>query len=373
MKPKRISIVGTVGLPARYGGFETLTANLVDYRQRHGLACEVTVYCSGKAYEDRPAHHEGARLRYVPLNANGASSIVYDALSILDAIRRRDDVILVLGVSGAVILPLARLISRAQFIVNIDGLEWKRPKWSPRAARFLKWSERIAVRFANVVVADNRGIVDHVTATYGKTALEIPYGGDHAAIAPAARAAAVEVPGYDYALMLCRIEPENHIHTILEAFARAGGLPLRAVGNWSASDYGRALRRQYADHPRISIEDPVFERGALWQLRKGACVYVHGHSAGGTNPALVEMMHFGMPVVAYDCTYNRYTTEDAAAYFSTADQLATMIPGLDPRQLINQAATMREIAERRYTWDVVGRQYFDVMGVPTPGSERASA
>lgn len=370
-RPGRItaSIVGCVGLPARYGGFETLAANLASYRDAHELPCDLTVYCSGKTYREQPDHYGGIRLRYIPLEANGVSSILYDALSILDAVRRRDQVILVLGVSGAIILPLVRLISRVRLVVNIDGLEWKRPKWSSAAARFLRFSEWLAVRTAHVVVADNRGIVDHVQAAYGQTAAEIPYGGDHAV---ALLNANQETRGSDraddhtatpYALMLCRIEPENHIHMILEAFDRSGAIDLVAVGNWAGSDYGRALRDRYRDHSHIRIMDPVFDPQALSSLRAGAALYVHGHSAGGTNPALVEMMHFGTPVAAFDCSYNRYTTQDAAAYFHSAEQLAEIVDRFDPAAYAEQGSVMRDIARQRYTWDTVGQQYFTVMGI----------
>jgi glycosyltransferase involved in cell wall biosynthesis len=368
-QPGRIaaSIVGCVGLPARYGGFETLAANLVAYRDTHDLPCDLTIYCSGKTYREQPDHYGGARLRYVPLDANGVSSILYDALSILDAVRRREQVILVLGVSGAIILPLVRLISRARLIVNIDGLEWKRPKWSWAAARFLRFSEWLAVRTAHVVVADNRGIVDHVSTTYGREAVEIPYGGDHAVALltgdKASGTTAADNKSAPYALMLCRIEPENHIHMILEAFDRSGTVNLVAVGNWAGSNYGRALRDRYLGHPSIRITDPVFDQDALSDLRAGAALYVHGHSAGGTNPALVEMMHFGTPVAAFDCTYNRYTTQDFATYFATADELATILQGFDSVDYTQQGARMRKIARQCYTWDTVGRQYYTAMGV----------
>lgn len=358
----RVSIVGCVGLPAQYGGFETLAANIVAYRQNHDLACDVTVYCSTKAYSARPERFAGARLRYVPLNANGAASVLYDIWSILDAIVRGERVILILGVSGAIVLPLVRLVSRARLVVNIDGLEWKRPKWSRMAALFLKMSEWIAVRAAHVVVADNRGIVDHILAAYGKTAIEIPYGGDHAVSLlsnSTTRPAGTPPP---YALMLCRIEPENHIHVILDAFARADSLALVAVGNWAGSDYGRNLRDRYRDHPRIRVVDPVFDKQALNDVRAGAVLYVHGHSAGGTNPALVEMMHFATPIVAFDCSYNRYTTENVAVYFADTDALVHIIKTISLRDLSAQGVQMRDIARRRYTWDIVGRQYFKAMG-----------
>lgn len=364
----RASIIGCVGLPARYGGFETLAANLVAYLDHHMLPWDLTVYCSSTAYAERLTYYGGARLRYVPLNANGASSILYDAWSVLEAAWRRDHVILVLGVSGALVLPFVRLFSRARLIVNIDGLEWKRPKWSKAAARFLRFSEWIAVRSAHVVIADNRGIVDHVRRAYSRDAVEIPYGGDHAvALLPAAAAAHMNTAEISpYALMLCRIEPENHIHLILEAFDRPGKIGLLAVGNWASSDYGRNLRDRYSDHPRISIMNPVFDQNTLTALRAGATLYVHGHSAGGTNPALVEMMHFGTPVVAFDCSYNRHTTEDAAAYFSSAEELASLVTRFDPAEAASHGVKMREIACRRYTWDIVGRQYFAAMSVASP-------
>lgn len=360
--PIRASIIGCVGLPARYGGFETLAANLVAYRDAQDLPCDLTVYCSAKTYPERADHYGGAKLRYVALDANGPSSIAYDAVSILQSVWRRDQVILVLGVSGAIMLPLVRILSRARIVVNIDGLEWKRPKWSRLAAGFLKLSEAIAVRFAHVVVADNQGIVDHVANTYGRDAVDIPYGGDHAvALLPPGP----KVEGIDagYALMLCRIEPENHIHLILEAFSNSSGLSLVAVGNWTSSEYGRALHDRYRDHPRIRILDPVFDKEKLSELRAGAVLYVHGHSAGGTNPALVEMMHFATPVAAFDCNYNRYTTEDRAVYFTTAADLALIVNEFRPEKYVLQSQTMRDIARRRYTWDIVGQQYFDTMGI----------
>lgn len=363
-KRSGVSIVGCVGLPARYGGFETLAANLVAYRDVHDLPCDISVYCSTKAYPGRLDYYGGARLRYLPLEANGASSIVYDVLSLIGAAIRRERVILVLGVSGAIALPLLRFVSRARLVVNIDGLEWKRAKWSRVAAAFLHFSERLAVRAAHVVIADNRGIVDHVRAAYGCEAIEIPYGGDHAValLPPRERASATDTPNA-YALMLCRIEPENHIHLILDAFARAGTIELVAVGNWQASEYGRTLHDRYANHPRLRILDPIFDMVALTKLRAGATLYVHGHSAGGTNPALVEMMHFATPVAAFDCSYNRHTTEEAALYFADADGLAATLATLPAAELVTQGERMREIAQRRYTWDIVGRQYFAAMGI----------
>jgi len=353
---RRVGVVGTVGIPANYGGFETLVDNLATYADNQSLPCEVEIYCSSPAYPDRTSHYNGAKLLYVPIRANGIWSVPYDILCLLRAVWRRSDTILVLGVSGAVGLPIVRLLSRAKLVVNIDGLEWKRAKWSRPAAVFLRWSEEVAVRFAHVVVADNQGIVDHVTASYGRDAINIAYGGDHALLGQPSDPAPASIS--NSALMLCRIEPENNVELILEAFARIPERQLVAVGNWENSDYGRTLKARYAGCANIVLHDPIYEPGALYRLRSACSLYVHGHSAGGTNPSLVEMMSLAKPVLAYDCVYNRYTTEERARYFRDLDDLVVKLS--DP-VVPADGMTMRAIAERRYTWDAVGKAYFALM------------
>jgi glycosyltransferase involved in cell wall biosynthesis len=352
----RIAVVGTVGVPANYGGFETLVENLTLHAAKHGLPCDVEVYCTATAYPSRPKRHNAARLLYLPIKANGVWSVPYDILSLLWASWRRSDAILVLGVSGAIALPIVKLLSRAKLVVNIDGLEWKRAKWAPAPAAFLRWCEKVAVRFGDVIVADNQGIVDHVSQSYGRDAVDIAYGGDHASAASTLPAA--DMVGGDYALMLCRIEPENNVEMILEAFADVPGRRLVAVGNWTNSDHGRQLHKRFSNMPNITLSDPIYEAGALYRVRSGCSQYIHGHSAGGTNPSLVEMMSLGTPVLAFDCVYNRYTTEGKAAYFTDKKDLAQLLA-----EPVRSAcgAEMAEIAMRRYTWDEIGRRYFELL------------
>lgn len=357
----RFVLVGTVGVPASYGGFETLAENLVRYHADQGRPEAIAVYCEADAYPERPDRYLGAELRYVPLRANGVQSIVYDIWSLLDAAFRRTDAILVLGVSGAIALPIVRLISRARVVTNIDGIEWQRAKWSGLAKWVLRLSERIAVRWSHVVVADNQAIAEHVRETYGADCEIIAYGGDHAVAVEPDQAALPDLPGV-YALGLSRIEPENNVAVILEAFAQLPDHPLVFVGNWDNSEYGRALRARYANLPNLHLLDPVYEPARLRRLRGGAWLYVHGHSAGGTNPSLVEMMHFGIAVVAYDCTFNQHSTEQSALYFQFAEDLKCVVANLDRDRAISVGERMQEIARRRYTWAEVGRAYFEVMG-----------
>lgn len=359
---KRVAILGTVGVPANYGGFETLAENLVRYNDAVTLSEPLTVYCSAKSYPSKPSSYLSAQLKYVPLNANGVQSIPYDVVSLFSAVWNRNDVILLLGVSGAMALPLVRLFSSAQVITNIDGIEWRREKWRGLAGHFLRFSEKMAVRFSHQVISDNGAIADYVKLSYGVDSHVIAYGGDHAVAVDSVAADEFDLPE-SYAFSVCRIEPENNVHVMLEAFSRLDTHSLVMVGNWSHSEYGRSLRGNYAACGNILMLDPIYDLGKLKTLRSQARFFIHGHSAGGTNPSLVEAMHFGKPVLAFDCNFNRYTTEDKAFFFKNSDELMGLIDGMDVIEAEKVGRAMLEIAERRYTWSIVAQQYFALLGV----------
>ena len=355
----KIAILGTVGVPGRYGGFETLAENLVRYHNSTGQQAALTVWCSAKDNAEQPVRFKSADLRYVALRANGVQSIPYDAISLWQAVRSGHDRILLLGVSGALALPLIRLISRARIVTNIDGIEWKREKWQPLARMVLRASEWAAVRFSHEVVADNQAIADHVRDNYGSSCEVIAYGGDHA-LREAGEASIPEGLPDRYAFALCRIEPENNVHVILEALDGLD-MPLVFVGNWDNSDYGRELKARYSESTNFFLLNPIYDPRSLYAVRARASVYLHGHSAGGTNPSLVEMMHFGVPVLAHGCSFNRHSTEGKAHYFESAAELADQLCNLDTEDADRIGADMREIARRKYTWDQIGKAYFELL------------
>lgn len=362
----KLAILGTVGVPGRYGGFETLAENLVRFHYEQESPTELSVYCSRHAYPDMPAKFLSAHLRYSRFNANGVQSILYDAVTLFDAVRRGNNQILLLGVSGAIALPFVRLFSRANIVTNIDGIEWKRDKWRPLASRFLRWSERLAVRFSHVVIADNQGIADYVRQTYNVEAALIAYGGDHA-ITPPPLGTKVTPDGLPdgFSLALCRIEPENNVAMILHAFSKTA-LPLVFVGNWENSDYGRDLRAQYSGFDNLHLVDPIYDPSALWHVRSRASAYIHGHSAGGTNPSLVEMMFFGIPIHAFDCVFNRFTTDNEATFFASSEQLAQTITAQPDDTLSDSGARLYELARHIYTWQKISQKYFELFQPPGP-------
>jgi glycosyltransferase involved in cell wall biosynthesis len=352
---KKVAIIGTVGLPAKYGGFETLAEYLTKYL---GNRFDLTVYCSSKSYEKRLEEYNGAKLEYVSLNANGVQSILYDIVTIFKALRYAD-ALLVLGVSGCIVLPVVKLISSKKVVVNIDGLEWKRAKWSKFAKWFLRLSEKLAVKYADVVVTDNKVIQDYILSEYAKESALIAYGADHVAKVEVSQELLASYPflSKPYAFSVCRIEPENNLHIILEAMAMQDALPMVIVGNWDASQYGRELRTKYAGFKNLYMLDPIYDQQILNQVRSNCSVYLHGHSAGGTNPSLVEAMILGSPIYAFNVDYNKETTEHSAQYFSNADELVGLLAEMDAASLSAIGQQMAEIANRRYQWKAITDQY----------------
>jgi len=354
---KKIAIIGTVGVPANYGGFETLTEHLIEDLGRHH---EITVYCSGKKYgkAERQTTFLGAKLIYLPLEANGVQSIIYDSISIFHSLFYAD-VLLILGVAGAWLLPFVRLFTNKKIIISIDGIEWKRDKWNLLAKWYLFWAESMAVKYSHIDISDNEAIQDYTAARYGTLSRIIEYGADHTMRVPRKKEA-IEKYSFlakPYAFKVCRIEPENNVHLILEAFDKVEKLPLVLVGNWDKSEYGKKLKSKYLGHPNIEILDPIYDQKQLDMLRSNATLYIHGHSAGGTNPSLVEAMFLGLPILAYGVSYNRVTTENKALYFDSSQELIYHIENLYTVKLRQLGQIMHEIALRRYTWAHIAKKY----------------
>ncbi|KQC10430.1 MAG: glycosyl transferase [Smithella sp. SDB] len=353
----KVAIIGSQGVPAQYGGFETLVENIIGENCSPDI--QYTVFCSAKDFADKLQTYKGAGLKYIPFRANGIQSTPYDILSLAKAIKGYDAVLL-LGASGCIALPLFKLFSRSKLIINIDGLEHKRGKWSRFAKSFLRLSESFAVKYADILIIDNKGIQDYVSKTYNKDSELIAYGGDHALrdITDTKQQNVIEqyslIPDA-YSLKISRIEPENNCKIILDAFVKTGEC-LVYIGNWSLNDFSKKLQSQYAEYSNIRLIDSLYDLDTLYALRRHCKFYVHGHSAGGTNPSLVEAMFFGCPVFAFDVVFNKETTEYKANYFQSESELCKLITTHKSIFKENGLA-MTEIANRRYTWAKIAKEY----------------
>lgn len=344
-----VAIIGTVGLPANYGGFETLAENLVVYNSDESLC--YTVYCSSKSYSKRMAEFCGAKLKYVGLKANGWQSVIYDAVSIVRALRS-EDVVVAFGTSGSVVIPFVKPFTKKKIIIHTDGIEYRREKWGRFARWYIRLSERMAVRFADVVVVDNQAVADYIHETYGVSSPLIEFGGDNSVFDDVSNEQGIlskyGLKAGQYAISICRIEPENNVEIILDAFRRSGR-QLLFVGNWEKTPLGVRLLKEYSGIENIKMAPAVYDKQTVYVLRRNAEFYVHGHSAGGTNPSLVEAMYIGLSVVAFDVVFNRETTEGQASYFDSAQQLSAMLSN----GVSQNGAAMKEIADRRYKWNLI--------------------
>jgi glycosyltransferase involved in cell wall biosynthesis len=353
MKKKlKLSIIGGVGVPARYGGWETLIDNLIDYI---GDKFEITIFCSSKIYKKKIKTYKNCNLVYVNLHPNGYQSIFYDALSLYKS-NKFANVTLILGISGAIFFPLIKS-KKNKIIVNFDGIEWKRSKWGFFTKIFLRLSEIIAINFSNHIITDNKGIFNYVLKTYNREAIQITYGGDHVKkIRLKKKLAEIFNIPKSYAFSVCRIEPENNIEMILNCFSKLK-LNLVIVGNWNASEYGKNLNKYFKVFNNINMLDSIYDQLVLDQIRSNAFIYIHGHSVGGTNPSLVEAMSLGLPILAYDINFNRFTTDNSCLYFKNEKQLYSLIIKLNTNLISKIAARMRKIANFKFKWKKIAKQY----------------
>lgn len=354
-----LHIVSIVGVPGSYGGFETLADYLLDSVPIRRAGC--TVYCEQQIVDRQGPTYKGARLMPLRWRATGWQSILFDTWGLWKG-SRQGGVVLVLGTSATFWLPLLRrLFPRVRYVVNMGGLEWARSKWGGAAQRLLKYNEAAAARSAHVFIADNQGLIDYVRRTYNRPCVLIAYGGDQfeAIAADFSVFDDHDLPArYDFAM--ARAQVDNNLELILDAYVESG-LPLVFVSNWSSSPYGQTIRERYRQYPNLFLIGPIYEPAKVKALHQRVRVYVHGHSAGGTNPVLVEAMWAGLPTLAFDVPFNRFTTHEHGFYFETRDQLVALSRQTPPDALAKSGAALRATAERTYSWAAIRQAYEEII------------
>jgi len=355
----KVAILGTRGVPAAYGGFETAVEEIGARLADRGY--EVTVYCRnpGQTLTD----YRGMRLVNLPaLRHRMTETLSHTAVSTLRAIiKDKPDVALVLNAGNA---PLLRPLRAAGVptAIHLDGLESKREKWRGAGARYYRWAEKVAVKQGDAVIADARAIAAHVWETYHRECVVIPYGAE--VIDPGAdRLVELGVIRRDYHLIVARLEPENHVLEAVHAYTLSEETrPLLVVGSAPYSRwYIDRVHEVAKDHPGVRFLGGIYDQELLDQLYANTRTYIHGHSVGGTNPSLLRAMGAGAPVLAFDCEFNREVTDDHAFFWSDADSLATILDDVAEGELDGEladfsAAGRRRVAEH-YQWDRVTDEY----------------
>ncbi|MFC9976909.1 DUF1972 domain-containing protein [Spirillospora sp. NPDC127200] len=356
-------MVGTRGVPARYGGFETAVEEVG--KRLAAAGHEVTVYCRGEKHPH--GEYLGMRLVHLPaVEKKVAETLSHTGFSILHAFREkigRDgaDVALVFNAANAPLLPVLRTL-RIPVATHVDGLEWKRTKWSGAGQRYYRAAEALAVRWSDALIADARGIQEYYRDRFGAESVFIAYGAPILTSTDTAKLAEAGYTPGEFHLVVARFEPENHVHLAVEGYRRSGAAkPLVVVGSAPyADEYTARVKALAGDDPRITFLGGVWDQDLLDALYAGALTYVHGHSVGGTNPSLLRAMGAGASVLAYDVNFNREVLgEEAGRFFGDAASLAAEIEAAeaDPGAASDRGEAARKRAAERYVWDDVAAAY----------------
>lgn len=353
----RIAFIGTRGVPARYGGFETAAEEIGARLAEAGH--EIVVY----SRKQGPNRYRDMQVVYLPtLRTKYTDTIVHSTLAIAHACVTRPDVAVIFNAANA---PVARPLHgrRIPYAVHVDGLEWKRAKWSGAGRAYYLFAERIAVRTADALIADSRGIAAYYANRYGASAVNIAYGapirGMNDRVVANLDKLGLALDGFH--LVVARFEPENHVREILQGYtASSATFPLVVVGTAPYSDrYRQELCAIARADSRIRMIGPIWDSDLLDATYVGCASYVHGHSVGGTNPSLLRAAGAGACCVAFDVSFNREVLGEHALYFADVDELRAKIEHVeaipDARRAISIA--VRAYVQELYDWDEIALSY----------------
>ena len=350
-----IGFLGTRGVPARYGGFETAAEEIGVRLAARGH--RVIVYCRNPGQRLRT--YRGMDLVNLPaVRSKSLETLSHTALSAIHAtVRSRPDVAVLFNPANGPFVPILRATG-IRTIVHFDGLDAERAKWGRIGRAYYRSAERMSVRLADAVIADSEAIAAYVRVRHGRESMYIAYGAPILSPESDLLPALGLEPGR-FHLVVARFEPENNVAVIVEGYRLSGSnLPLIVVGSAPHASAYRAHVVRSAG-PNVRFLGAIWDQVLLDQLYGHCASYLHGHSVGGTNPSLLRAMGAGAPIIAYDVAFNRETAGDAARYVRTAPDVASAIVDdeRDASAAAARGATARERAARDYVWDDVARAY----------------
>ncbi len=369
----RFALIGTRGVPARYGGFETAVEEVG--RRLVGLGHEVIVFC--RATSDEPARREYLGMRLVTLPAlrkRSLETLSHTAVSVVHPALAGVDAAILFNAANAPLAPLLRA-RRIPFATHVDGLEWQRAKWGRLGRRYYRSAEALAVRWSDALIADAQGIADYYADEFDAPSRLIAYGAPILTAAGIDRLSELGLEPGGYHLVVARFEPENHVLEIVAGYsASAARLPLVVVGSAPYADQYTASVRAAAE-PRVRFLGGVWDQALLDQLYANCASYLHGHCVGGTNPSLLRAAGAGARVIAFDVGFNREVMGLNATYFADPGGVAAAVLAVEQDQAAAAAiGRAGQVAIARYSWDSVADAYADLLvGLAEAGSTARSA
>ncbi len=372
--PLRIAMIGTRGVPARYGGFETAVEEIG--RRLAAAGHVVRVYCRRGNDDDARRDYLGMDLVTLPaMRRRSLETLSHTGLSVAHLMRYRTDAAFVFNAANSPWLPFVRL-ARIPVATHVDGLEWQRAKWGPTGRRYYRAAEARAVRWSDAIIADAEGIARYYRDEFGVGSQLIAYGAPILAGTDPAKLAEVDVTPRHYHVAVARFEPENHVLQMVQGYvASAAREPLLVVGSAPyADEYTAAVRAAAGADPRVRFLGAVWDQDLLNALYANALTYLHGQSVGGTNPSLLRAIGAGAATVAYDVVFNREVLRDDGVYFAGPADLAARLEAAeaDVAGTLARGDRLRERA-RDYDWDDIAAAYErlarDLAARRTPGPQ----
>lgn len=354
----RIAILGSRGYPSTYGGFETFVRRLAPWLVSRGH--EVTVYGRSEGRR-RVSEIDGIRVvDTVGLSTKSASTVTHGLTAALSCASERPDVVLALNVANGLGLPLLKARG-VPVVMNVDGLEWQRAKWGRLASAGFRLGAHASARIADVLVADSREIARIWTEEFGVDPVFIPYGADVIENVGQSRVTALGLTPGSYALVVARLAPENNVELFVDAMAQLDwSIPSVVVGSANYDNPLEGRLRALASAGRLTWLGHVADQDLLSELWANAGVYFHGHSVGGTNPALLQALGHGAPTIAVDTVYNREVlARDDQLVRADASAVANAVRELldDQPHRVELAAAGRNTITDRYLWESVLSDY----------------
>ena len=352
----KIGILGTRGIPNAYGGFEQFAQYLAEGLTAKGH--DVSVYNSS-THPYKQDNWMGIKLIHCKDwedNIGTAGQFVYDFNCLKDAAKRNFDILLQLGyTSNSIWFPIWP--KKSINIVNMDGMEWKRSKYNRLTKKFLRLAESWAVKHADVLVSDSKGIQNYILEKYQEPSVYIPYGADIPSSIDTAILTEWDLQPYQYYLLMARMEPENNIEMIIRGYLDSErNFPLILIGN-PGNEFGKLMAKKYP-HPMVRFIGAIYKQDAVNNLRYYSSIYFHGHSVGGTNPSLLEAMACKCNIAAHDNIFNRAILEDNASYFNSDADVRDIINLQAPADVLdNRKDNNLEKIKTSYKWSKIVDDY----------------
>ena len=354
----KVAILGTRGIPNNYGGFEQCAEYLSVGLVERGH--DVTIY-SPKFHPYKEDNYKGVKIirKVSPKDIFGhsASNFIYDYFCLRDAVRKDFDIILELGlITSSLSIIFCR--HRGKIIAtNLDGLEWKRSKWNLTIQKITRTLEKYGVKFSDYLIADNIAIKDYIYKEYKRDAKYIPYGTLKIKTPNPSYLKQYNLEPDNYFLTIARLEPENNLEMMFDAYLKSAiKTPYCVVGH-HLTKYGDFLKDKYRGTGIIFLGG-IFNKDYLDNIRYYSKIYLHGHSVGGTNPALLEAMAAKTFIVAHNNQFNKTVVEENALYFKTVSQLSKILK--DENILLKKECYIKKNLDkinRVYQWDIVIEAY----------------